>query len=306
LTGSGRVLAAAALVAVAVGCKGPLPASLPSAGAPSPEPWVASFRRGEDAFLRTRHADAEREFAAALKSLGEGPETAVQRVLVRERLARVHHVQARHSLAEAEFRALESEARASGNPLLATILGGLAAVLVDEQRFAEALPLLEESRDIRVAALGPRHETVGVSLHNLGDVHRGLGRHELAESCYLEALAIFGASGPGNDGRASITLNGLAKLRRETGRAAESEELHRRAIALSLRVNGPANVNAALFSCDLAELLIRQGRYEEATRLLGDATRWFDESLGPDHPDARRARELLAAIPPAAGGAGNP
>lgn len=71
-------------------------------------------------------------------------------------------------------------------------------------------------------------------------------------------------------------------------------------------MNGPANVNAALFSRDLAELLIGQGRYEEATRLLGDATRSFDDSLGPGHPDARRARELLAPIPPAAGGAGNP
>jgi serine/threonine-protein kinase len=159
--------------------------------------------------------------------------------------------------------ALESIDRAiaiwsDGNqPLrLASVLFNKALILQDDGRGAEALPLAERSRRLRVPLLGADHALVGESDRLLGEIHAALGDPgadaELQRAVHvLDAaygptraparraqLALSTARARAGDATALAELDALGKIR------ADDIELRKvawlaRAQAASLRCHGP-------------------------------------------------------------------
>src|SRR4051794_11855426 len=86
------------------------------------------------------------------------------------------------------------------------------ARLVQEGRFAEALPLAEQ----RCASGGPAGADQAEGLTLLGLLRRELGHYSQAEPPLLQALSLL-AAGPGKDHPAYAgTLHELARLYEET------------------------------------------------------------------------------------------
>jgi tetratricopeptide (TPR) repeat protein len=73
---------------------------------------------------------------------------------------------------------------------VATSLSNLAALYVDQGRYAEAEPLNKRSMMIREKVFGPDHPDVATSLNNLAYSYESQGRYAEAEPLYKRSLAI--------------------------------------------------------------------------------------------------------------------
>ena len=102
-------------------------------------------------------------------------------------------------------------------------------------------------------------------LTEYGGVIKYLGRHEEAESAFLEVRSLLEAAGETESPAWANCLVNLANLCRMTGRPEEAERLYREAIPLGLRVcDGESR---ASMRNNLALLYQEQGRYDDALTL---------------------------------------
>jgi len=63
--------------------------------------------------------------------------------------------------------------------------------LSKQGRYTEALPLAQQTLEIREKALGPEHPDTAASLNDLAGLYRYLGDYCKSESLYNRALSVF-------------------------------------------------------------------------------------------------------------------
>ncbi len=256
-----------------------------------PSHWEDHYRSGLRAIHTLQFTRAEEEFKRALRLVGSGPSAEDPRALTQIGLAISYRHQYRFREAEELMLELIESERARGGPNLARALETLGLVYLEQEDAGKGCPPLEKAYAIRLAAFGPNHPSLATAENNLGSCHRLAGRYEESVAFYAQALQKYGRTRA--HGRASVALNNLALTLGKQGRVAEAENLHKRALALSVRTQGYGSPNQAKFSRDLAKLYLSVGREQEAQKLLEQATRWFRASFGPDHPEVLETRKLL-------------
>jgi tetratricopeptide (TPR) repeat protein len=136
---------------------------------------------------------------------------------------------------------------------------------------------------IKEAALGPEHPALAPTLHNLAFTCRRQARYDEADDLYRRATEILEkARGPMSADLAPV-LEGHAASNEESGKYEAAEALYRR--ALSIREGKPAPDKAlATLLNNLALLLWKAGKPEEAERLSLRSIEVFEALLGLDHP----------------------
>lgn len=165
---------------------------------------------------------------------------------------------------------------------------GLAAesarinALMSAGKYSEALPLaqgmaanLEKSDNGRELA---------AALNNLGQVHAGQGRDDLAEPLYKRAIALMEESLGLDTPLLSAELTNLAALYQRQGRFTEAEPLFKRALAVSEKGLSREHPDVGRALNNLATLYVKQERQAEAEPLFQRALAIYQKAAGPEHP----------------------
>jgi CHAT domain-containing protein/Tfp pilus assembly protein PilF len=182
---------------------------------------------------------------------------------------------ARLALAETERRAaLTAEQRRRLSEALR--LHRQLVQAINRRQEAEAIPLGQQSLDIRKEILGPDHRLVADSLNNLGLLHLRLKDRAAALPLLRQALAIrekvLGKDHPA----VGDSLHNLGILYKGMGKEQEAEASYRQALEVRQKAFGPTDNRTLATLIDLAPLYRDRGEYGKAEplyRLIVEARR---------------------------------
>ena len=160
------------------------------------------------------------------------------------------------------------------HPRTIACVHNLASWLIADHRLQEAEPLLHRVLKGMTKQFGPDHPNVAATLNELGELARMGKRLADAEAYFRGAVTIVEAS-PLKEGPEMATyLNNLGLTLGavdQSDRAPEAEALFARSIEIDARVFGPEHPKIANRMSNLAWLLSRTGRLEEAEPLARKA-----------------------------------
>jgi len=155
--------------------------------------------------------------------------------------------------------------------------------LMDQGRYAEAVPLAERVLELRRRALGETHPNVATSLNNLAYLYDAQGLYSEAEPLYKQALKILRDMWGNTHPNVATSLNNLAEIYRSQGRYNEAESLYKQALELRKRLLGEAHPDVATTLNNLALLYKAQGRYDEAEPIYKQALNLLRAEFGERH-----------------------
>ncbi|MEL7473369.1 MAG: tetratricopeptide repeat-containing protein kinase family protein, partial [Planctomycetota bacterium] len=172
----------------------------------------------------------------------------------------------------------------------------LATNLMDQRRFAEAVPHMEGAIEILAARRGPDDPQRLRAVSNLGVALLQLGR--LAEATpYVERSLEGKRRTLGEDDPSTLnSVHNLAGLHGSLGNHDRSLELARQAYEGRLRVLGPRDPKVFSSLNLLTWALTNAGELDEATQRLGEAIGQARALLGPEHPRAIALIDALADV----------
>jgi len=185
----------------------------------------------------------------------------------------------------------------AGQPdVQAAVMDAIGEVNLGLGRFGEAEPLLHRSLTLRREVFGSSSLEVAESLEHLAVLRNERSDRAGAEARLREALAIRRRQGAGGIALAK-TLNRLGDVLVTEGASpealAESEALHREALAIARRVEGPGGLTAAETLFALSDLRKVQGSYAESERLFREGLSIEREALGDGDPRLWRDQSTL-------------
>ena len=226
--------------------------------------WESYRDAGIEAFLQGDYAEAEKQFATAIKvAEGFGPEDPRLAESLNG-LAEVYRAQGKYEDAERLHRralAIRESTLGPGHPDLAQSLNGLAEVFKAQGKFAEAESFRNRALAIeqQVAArvrLWQSDMLAGGTAYQQGNYAEA----EKRLAAGLEVAEGFGPQAP----RLATNLDNLAELFRVQGRYADAEPLQKRALAIREKALGAEHPDVAQSLNNLALIYGAQGHYAEA------------------------------------------
>ncbi len=189
----------------------------PAMAAPLAALARVALARGDVALAEAR---AGRATAIALRTPGLRPGEPL-RVL-----GAVYAVEERFDEGERVLKAALAHDRGTGgdsSPETARSLAQLCNLLLRAQRFAEALPLIEQAIAIDQSRLGPTHPLIADDFADLGLVYAGLGRDDAAAQALAYAITLLNR-GPGKDtSRVAYAELELASVLRRLGQTDDAD-----------------------------------------------------------------------------------
>jgi tetratricopeptide (TPR) repeat protein len=230
---------------------------------------VVLYRKGD-----FKGAVVEAESALAVMRRLAGPDHQ-RSTLIQGNLAAFRVGMGDLSGAEAEYRELvERQTRVQGraNPVTLGVMNGLATVLRNQGKYAEAESLLVETLAGFEAAFGMEHARVANALILLGSVRSAMKKFADARPQLERALAIQRKLRGGDTHRdVASAMSVLATLEGDAGNLAASERGHRQALAVWERAMGEKHVETATARGRLARVVHLRGRAGEAYGLYKEA-----------------------------------
>ncbi|MBR0858509.1 CHAT domain-containing tetratricopeptide repeat protein [Bradyrhizobium liaoningense] len=165
---------------------------------------------------------------------------------------------------------------------------GLAAegarinALMSAGKYSEALPLAQAM----VASLekSDNGRDLAAALNNLGQVHAGQGRDDLAEPLYKRAIALMERSLGLETPLIAAELTNLAALYQRQSRYAEAEPLFKRALAVREKALSREHPDVGQALNNLATLYVKQEHFADAEPLFQRALAIYQRAAGPEHP----------------------
>jgi tetratricopeptide (TPR) repeat protein len=168
--------------------------------------------------------------------------------------------------------------------------------LYQSGKFAEAIPVAQESLALAEKALGPDHPESATLVNNLAELYRSMGEYAKAQALFQRALKIDEkALGPDHPNVAR-DLNNLALLYKSKGEYGKVESLYQRALKIQEKALGRDDPTVATYLNNLATLSISMGNYAKAKPLLQRALEIDEKALGPDHPETATDLNNLALL----------
>ncbi|HET8843453.1 MAG TPA: FxSxx-COOH system tetratricopeptide repeat protein [Ktedonobacteraceae bacterium] len=176
------------------------------------------------------------------------------------------------------------------------ILGDLASVLRDQEKYDAADVLYQQVWNLLEKRWGPEHLEIAELCDNRAILYWNQGKDEQAEVLYRQALNIQEKQLGSNHPRVAITLNNLATLYREQGNYEKAEPLYQRALRIREEQLGMVHPGVATSLRGLALVWRKQGRYKEAEPLYQRALLIREETQGSEHPSTVLARNDLTSL----------
>ena len=168
--------------------------------------------------------------------------------------------------------------------------------LLQQGKYAQAVPLSQRAVTIRKRLLGASHPDVATSLNNLADLYRAMAAYAQAEPLYRQALEIDRkALGQGHPDYAR-DLNNLAELYRAMAHYAQAEPLYRQALAIDRKALGEDDPDYARDLNNLATLYCAMGAYAQAEPLFRQARDIVRKAHGERHLDYATSLNNLAVL----------
>jgi eukaryotic-like serine/threonine-protein kinase len=208
----------------------------------------------------------------------------------------VGYGQAKPELGAEIARAAMAAVSRAGDPveLRADLANSRGAVALQRNSVEEAETLFRETLLLERLRLGEDHPKTANALNNHGLVMMYTKRYEEARSDLRAAIEIYEQTyGETHPKLARLRLN-LASTAAALGHHGEAQTQAQRALEISLREFGPDHVDTGLVSLVLAELDLRQRRFERTKERASDAVRILEPKL-EDHPHLAVAKQLLGA-----------
>lgn len=154
--------------------------------------------------------------------------------------------------------------------------------LMSAGKYSEALPLAQGM--VASVEKSDNGRELAAALNNLGQVHAGQGRDDLAEPLYKRAIALMEKSLGLETPLLSAELTNLAALYQRQGRFTEAEPLFKRALAVSEKGLSREHPDVGRALNNLATLYVKQERQAEAEPLFQRALAIYQKAAGPEHP----------------------
>jgi tetratricopeptide (TPR) repeat protein len=130
---------------------------------------------------------------------------------------------------------------------------------------------------VKIREAGSSDRRLMISLNSLGLAYEEMGRFPDAERYFRRALGMLGESGGNNKLDRALLLTNLALLERETGHTTKSEALLHQAIAIETETLPPDDARLTQARAALAELVLIDGRHQEAERMLQEVLAAFEQ-----------------------------
>jgi tetratricopeptide (TPR) repeat protein len=154
---------------------------------------------------------------------------------------------------------------------------------------------------IKARVYGEEHHEVAMTLGNLGNVQRALGRFEEALASQQRALAIEERVYGEEHHEVAMTLGNLGLVQLALGRFEEALASLQRALAIEERVYGEEHHEVASTLGNLGNVQLELGQPGNAEAGVRRALAIFQAQLPHDHPHTRLARQQLAQLVAARG-----
>ena len=161
--------------------------------------------------------------------------------------------------------------------------GYLVALLLRQNRVAEAAPLLDELLAFRLRTRGLGDTQTLATIGDIAWVRQLQGRFAEAEVILLEALPAARQKHGDGHPRVLALLNNLAQAQADNHKLADAERTQREVVEAVRRIYGPDHRNVFTVSSTHAQFLTRLGRFDEADAILTDAIDRATRTLGADH-----------------------
>ncbi len=182
------------------------------------------------------------------------------------------------------------------NPRYAMALANLATVRTEQQRYPEAVALLEEVVRIDRQSFGAASPRETGHRNSLGWAYLQLKRLDEAERQFeLAHAAAVRAQGPDHTD-AAWPLRGLAAVEIERGRPQAALRHVERSLALRRRVHGPIHWEIAMSYNDLAEVAVLERDLEAEEGYRRRALEISRQVYKADHPDLALAAAQLGEV----------
>ncbi len=182
------------------------------------------------------------------------------------------------------------------HPHLAVALANLAAVLFEQGTLAEAETCSREALAIQRQARPEPHADVAHALNNLASLLRQQGRPDEARPLLEEALRIYRGVVGERHAMVATALANLALTHRDLGDRAAAERLAGEALKMRREVLPPDHPAIADSLLSLGGLLLDRGQARTARPLVDEAHTLLLARRGANHPETRRAAELLVRL----------
>ncbi len=213
-------------------------------------------------------------------------------------LAQIHTYGQRFEAAVALYRQLQKIASNWDHPAaerhLASALNDHGMTLLQQQKRAEAEPLLRQSLALQEERLGDQHPRLLPALVNLAGCVRQQDRPDEAEPYLQRALQIATQSyGPDHPPTLMVKSN-LGNLRRVQGHALAAVELQRPTVALLDSAFPPDHPAHGVFRVGLGQSELAAGNVHAAIDMLEQAVIRLSDIYGPEHYRTLEAQESLS------------
>jgi non-specific serine/threonine protein kinase/serine/threonine-protein kinase len=181
-------------------------------------------------------------------------------------------------------------------------INGLAIVALEQKRYADAEHLLAPQLPVLERVFGSDHPLTMRLVSNLGGAIRQQGRNEDARPYYERvatlALKLYGPTNPST----VVAESNLSLLLRDAGDLAGAEA-HGRTAATNGDVAFGDNAMRGIMHRELATVLLREHKFDEAERELTTAWDIFThaEGFGPSHPRAQDVVDTFIELYEASG-----
>jgi eukaryotic-like serine/threonine-protein kinase len=194
-------------------------------------------------------------------------------------------------------RALALRRQAGLGPDDPELLGSmehLADAYLNAGRFADSVPLYDETLKWRRATVGPDHIETLTVMHNLAQGYRFAGRLADAVSLHEETLRRRRATLGPDHLHTTISMNNLAGAYEEAGRLSEAVPLYEEALKRQRATIGTDHPDTLTSMNNLAEAYHRVGRLADSIALHKEELERSKSILGPDHPETLTSMNNLA------------
>lgn len=217
-------------------------------------------------------AEAEAALRDALALRREGPAAdPASAIATLNNLGRAQRLRGDPVAAEASHRealALAESLGPVGQPMAQLSLDGIARALLLAGRRDEAWPVFERSLALAASLYGPQSNAVAGAHNELANLLHDAGRWDEAERHYRASLDLEAAASGEDSPRYAVVLNNLGSLAEDRGDLARAESLFRRSLAIREAALPAGDVTVQRSRLNLARMLLRNGRLDEAGALL--------------------------------------
>ncbi|WP_282272015.1 serine/threonine-protein kinase [Stenotrophomonas sp. PS02298] len=190
----------------------------------------------------------------------------------------------RQASAEQEFRQMLDNLHGRRTSLALAAETRLAQILREQGKYEQALPLLQTGMQYALELYGAESSFVRMQYDGLADLYRDSGDYAAAEQHYQKRNALSARLDGQDSVEYSMGLFNYGSLKVLRGELAAGEALYRQSWMIRKQKLGEDSPTSLRAESELARLLMRDGRMEEAGVMLMHADNGLSKSLPADAP----------------------